>query len=111
MSEFTENDFDRTAAIEDEETRVGPNAKPKPSFADLDALADLHARVSKEETAVTMLSRRVSALEERARGAYNGDDPMAGIPWGLLIAGLVAVQLLPILIDVVKQCRLSSSSG
>jgi len=78
---------------------------------DLDALADLHARVSKEETAVTALSRRVSTLEARAQGTYKGDDPFDGIPWGLIITGLVVVQLLPFLVDLVRQCRSSSSSG
>lgn len=79
------------------------------SFADLDALADLHERMSRQETASTLLSRRVTVLETRSRGKYS-DDPMDDIPWGLLIGGLVIIQLLPLIIDMVKQCRSSSSS-
>ena len=79
--------------------------------ANLDALADLSERMSTEETARMALSRRVTVLEERARGSYNGDDPMAGIPWGLLITGLVVVQLLPMVLDMVRACRSQSLSS
>ena len=102
MSEFVSKEF--TDAVEKTQTTF------KAWDAALEANADLHERMSKEETAVTMLSRRVSALEARAQGRYNGDDPMSGIPWGLLITGLVIVQLVPLLLDMVKACRSSSSS-
>jgi tRNA G10 N-methylase Trm11 len=74
---------------------------------DVDGLADFHARLSNCESMDVKLSRRITALEEAARGRY-ADDPMAGM--GSVVLVMVVLTLAPIVLDLVKQWRLSQSS-
>lgn len=74
----------------------------------LDEMADFHARLSKLETRDTEQSRRITALEDAGRGHYN-DDPMSQL--GPIIWVMAALTLAPIILDLVKQWRLSQSSS
>jgi hypothetical protein len=53
---------------------------------DVDGLADFYSRLSTCESVNVALARRVASLEERNRGHYNADDPMAQMK-GLLGGG------------------------
>src|ERR1700689_3187210 len=73
----------------------------------LDEMADFHARLSRCESADVQLSRRITSLEDGARGHFQ-DDPLSGVMPLLWITA--ALTLAPLLFDLVKQWRLSSSS-
>jgi hypothetical protein len=72
----------------------------------LDEMADFHARLSRCESADVLASRRITALEEGARGHYV-DDPLKDL--APLIWILAALTIAPVVIDLVKQWRLSPS--
>jgi hypothetical protein len=72
----------------------------------LDEMADFHARLSRCESDHITTSRRITALEEGARGHFQ-DDPLSGMMPLLWITA--ALTLAPLLFDLVKQWRLSSS--
>lgn len=73
----------------------------------LDEMADFHARLSRCESADVAQSRRITALEEGARGHYD-DDPMKSL--GPIFYVMVLLTVAPLVIDLVKQWRLSPSS-
>lgn len=76
----------------------------------LDSLADLHERCSKLESRDVQLSRRITTLEESKRGHYS-DDPISGFLSPSMIIMIAVVSILPIVVDVWKQWRLSSSQS
>ena len=71
----------------------------------LDEMADFHARLSRCESTDIQLSRRITGLEDGARGAYS-DDPMKAMT--PIIWVMVLLTVAPLVIDLVKQWRLSS---
>jgi hypothetical protein len=73
----------------------------------LDEMADLHERLSRCETMDTGLSRRITALEEGARGHFD-DNPMKDLAPLMWI--MVLLTVAPLVVDLVKQWRLSPSS-
>jgi hypothetical protein len=90
----------------------GKNAESKHRLEEnlrLDEAADLHARVSAVESNQVRLSRRITALEEANRGNFS-DDPLAGILSPGMITLMVVLTLAPIVVEMIKQWRSSSSS-
>jgi len=79
----------------------------KPEEMRLDELADLHSRLAVCETVEVSLSRRITALEEGARGVYN-DDPLKSM--APMIWVMVLLTVAPLVIDLVKSWRSSPSS-
>jgi hypothetical protein len=84
---------------------------------DLDGLADIHARLSTCESVDGNLARRITALEERNRGHYNADDPMAQMK-GLLGGGgdsmltyAIVIGVVMIVVEVIRQWPSLSSSA
>jgi hypothetical protein len=72
----------------------------------LDEMADFHARLSGCESNDIRLSRRITDLENAARGHHN-DDPLGGM--GSLLWIMAALTLLPVVLDMVKTWRSSPS--
>ena len=83
-----------------------PTPDAKAREMQLDEMADFHARLSRCESADVAVSRRVTALEEGARGSYD-DNPLSGMMPMVWI--MVVLTVAPLVIDLVKQWRLSSS--
>lgn len=73
----------------------------------IDEMADFHSRLSTLESGNLRLSRRVTHLENGARGHYS-DDPLSGILSPGIMWALVALTLAPLVIEVFKQWRSSS---
>jgi hypothetical protein len=73
---------------------------------DLDGLADLHSRLSTCESVDVALARRVTALEEKNRGHYDGDDPFkammgrGGLNLTPLLWVVALVTLAPLVLEL-----------
>ena len=76
----------------------------------IDEMADLHERIGKLESRDVLLSRRITALEEAGRGHYD-DNPMSSLLSPSFLLVIAALTLLPVVVDVWKQWRLSSSQS
>lgn len=76
----------------------------------IDEMADFHARLSALESGVVRLSRRVTRMEDGGKGSYS-DDPLAGFFSPGFMWMIALLTLAPILVDVWKQWKSSSSSS
>ena len=72
----------------------------------LDEMADLHQRLSACESNDVRLSRRITVLEDAARGHYE-DDPLKHMQPMIWI--MVLLTVAPLVVDLVKQWRSSPS--
>jgi hypothetical protein len=86
----------------------GMGIEEKTREIQLDEMADLHARLSACESKDILLSRRITALEESARGNFN-DDPMKQM--GPMIWIMVLLTFGPLIFDLVSKWRSSQSQS
>ena len=76
----------------------------------IDEMADFHARISVLETGHVKLSRRITRIEDGGKGSYS-DDPLAGIFSPGFMWVMVLLTLAPIIVDMYKTWKSSSSSS
>ena len=94
---------------------MAEEVKPEKTWQnDLDGLADIHSRLSTCESVDVALARRVTALEEKNRGHYDGDDPFKSLTGGLNLTPLLwmvaLVTLAPMVLELWQTWQLSRSS-